>query len=445
MKPRPVVLSVLFITIVCLPSGCKKESPSEPPLYVRSIELSVEDTSCTEAWLRVKLIGVVPPQTVQLKRLTPTPQTLQTVQLNTADSLLTDTALAPHSTYTYKAYRLSDSRLIDSSTALAVTTMDTTSHNWTFQIDTLGVTSSVLYDVAMVNDTLIYAVGEMYLRDSIGQIDPTPYNFARWNGTRWDIMRIQFYTICGQQSRTPYPASSIFAFNADDVWISSQGGQLARWNGTIQTATICNPYPFATYKIWGGNPNSIWAVGHGGRVDHYISGSWQRVASGTTLSVYGIYGVSSLTNSEVICVAGRLFVNQEKRVLRISPASIVALPDSGIQGTLYSIWFREGQKYYTVGDGIYEKFSVSTNTPWRSIHLGVTQYYTYGINGQALNDIVVCGSFGEVLHFNGVTWRSYQSVTGISAGAYYDVAIRGDLCIAVGYESPRAIVVVGRR
>ena len=34
-----------------------------------------------------------------------------------------------------------------------------------------------------------------------------------------------------------------------------------------------------------------------------------------------------------------------------------------------------------------------------------------------LNDIIICGDFGELLHFNGVTWKSYQeSFSGILLG-----------------------------
>jgi len=53
--------------------------------------------------------------------------------------------------------------------------LDTTSHNFTWTLQRLGGASgSVLYDVAIINDTLTYAVGEMYLNDSTGQIDLHP-------------------------------------------------------------------------------------------------------------------------------------------------------------------------------------------------------------------------------------------------------------------------------
>jgi hypothetical protein len=66
-------------------------------------------------------------------------------------------------------------------------TADTTSHNYTWQLELLGngAGSGVFYDVAIINDTLAYAVGELYMKDSLGQDDPHAYNVARWNGRQW--------------------------------------------------------------------------------------------------------------------------------------------------------------------------------------------------------------------------------------------------------------------
>ena len=46
---------------------------------------------------------------------------------------------------------------------------DTTSHNFTWQTFTFGEhSSSTLYDVAIINDSSIWAVGEIYMNDSLG-------------------------------------------------------------------------------------------------------------------------------------------------------------------------------------------------------------------------------------------------------------------------------------
>jgi hypothetical protein len=61
-----------------------------------------------------------------------------------------------------------------------------------------------------------------------------------------------------------------------------------------------------------------------------------------------------------------------------------------------------------------------------------------------LNDVFICGDFGEMLHYNGVSWKSYISQTGID-GAYLGLAVSGNTVIAVGEEPPQAIILMGRR
>ncbi len=94
---------------------------------------------------------------------------------------------------------------------------------------------------------------------------------------------------------------------------------------------------------------------------------------------------------------------------------------------------------------MYSKNDVSSNDPWRSFDSGVTQYYQYAITGTALNDVFSVGSFGEILHFNGVTWTSYRDQTGLAAGAFRSVRAKGHVVVAAGYESARGIVARGTR
>ena len=439
---KGVGLFVVVVSTVCNLSSCKKDEPIQP--HVPTIQLSFEDASCSEAWLKVSLSDANEPRTVAIQQ---DGQRVLTGRMMVSDSIFVVEGLLPKHAYSFVAQRLRDSATIDASVPVQKTTMDTTTHSFTWDVATLGDgNSSVLYDVAIINDSLAYAVGEIYLRDSTGQIDPQAYNMAKWNGREWQLMRIQFYTICGQSNRTPYSAKSIFAFSSTDVWIGMDGSQVARWGGTNQTATICMPDPFVINKMWGGSLSSLWAVGYGGGIGHYTSGTWQHLESGTTLHLYDIFGGSTgAGTTEVISVAGQLFASLDRRILSLSSGSVVSLPDSGVRGGLHGIWFIPGRKYYVVGDGMYSKHAVTSTAPWVVLHQGVTSYFTYGIDGSGFNDIVVCGSFGEMLHFNGVSWRSFREVTGISLGAYYRVAIKENLCIAVGYESPRAIVAIGRR
>jgi hypothetical protein len=444
MNGRCALIMIFAIILFSCKEAPPEPPPPPPPGHVPVIHLSVADTGLTDLWLRVRF-----DDTVQQRswRLTRDGQPLLTLAQAPRDTVILDDSLAVKRTYTYKAYRLSGTALTDSTAPLQATTLDTSSHAFLWQIDSLGDgNSSVLYDVAIVNDTLTYAVGEMYLRDSTGQLDPQAYNMARWNGQRWQLIRIQFYTICGQSSRTPYPASSIFAFGANDVWVTSRGGQIARWDGTTQTATICNPDPFVINKIWGENPNSIWAVGYGGRIGHYTNSTWQRIESGTTLPMNDIWGTRNPISgeTEILAVASNKFQNQGKKLLRIHNGGAVStVPDSGLSWSLSAVWFVPGRMYYICGDGIYP--SRTLGPTWTRDET-FPAIYKDAVRGNAVNDIVVSGSNGLLSHFNGLTWRHYlNSGLPFFSGRYFAAAIAGRTVLAVGYINNRAIATIGRR
>ena len=92
-------------------------------------------------------------------------------------------------------------------------TIDTTSHNFTFQTWTFGEhSSSTLYDAAIIDDNNIWAVGEIYLNDSTGQPDPQPYAAAHWNGTEWKLMKVSYHDY-NQTVKYPGPLFSITSIN----------------------------------------------------------------------------------------------------------------------------------------------------------------------------------------------------------------------------------------
>jgi hypothetical protein len=439
-----------MLTILCL--ACEDRGvPPEP--YQPSIQLSALDASCTEAWLKVTLSPTSSGQSdsVILKR---NGQTLLTLGLPTLDSVLIDEGLLPNHTYTYKAYRLSagaiakaeltDSRLSDSSSQVTLTTLDTTSHDFILQIDTLGDGGgSVLYDVAIINDTLAYAVGAIYLRDSLGNWDPHAYNMARWDGTSWELMRTQFYTICGQSSRTPYPAKAIFAFSATDIWIAMDGDQVARWNGSTQTATTCLPVSFSINKLWGENSNSVYAVGSGGNIMLYSNGTWQRLESGTGQYLQDVWGIFNQQTGEriVLCAASHPLGYGEKKILSINQSNTVDTLPWPSQRVVMSVWISKPSTFYTCGGGVFRR---GIEQQWKEIAgANVISTLTEKVRGRADNDIFVVGDFGVVAHFNGVSFRLYPEAA--AALVYTSLDYKGNQMVAIGYTSSRGIVVRGVR
>ena len=184
-------LSGLFLFAV-QPSCSTTEPPDPPPPFnVPTLTLAVDDTSCTEAWLQLTTKDLTLPAELTLKQYNPEGDSVtQTFSLSSPDSLLFIDSLLPNQNY---SFQISSIQHQVSSIEQQVTTMDTTSHNFTFQSWTFGtIGSSVLYDVAIINENNIWAVGEIMIADT-SQNGYTTYNAVHWDGNDWELLRIPNY------------------------------------------------------------------------------------------------------------------------------------------------------------------------------------------------------------------------------------------------------------
>lgn len=436
----------LILCIFLLSCETEVVPPPPPPDPVPTIGLIVEDTGVTEMWLRVSMSQTAWERGFTLVR---DGVPIDTAILLTADSVFVDEGILPNQQYTYQAFRISDSEILDSTDKVQATTMDTTSHEFTWEMFEFGDhSSSVLYDVAIIDENNIWAVGEIYLNDSTGQGDPDSYNVMRWDGSSWEILRLGF-PICdangNEQGTSSITGTAIFVFSESDIWISS-GGSLLHWDGR-QYERICMSIGYQKRNIttlWGTDGDLYWG-GTNGYLAYNGGSGWQQVATGTTLDINDIYGAvdTQTSETEILAVAAQPFVSADRRILRIAGATVETVSDSGIPWSLRTTWFKTDRRYFVAGDGTYSKRSLQTVEPWTEADL--SRYYLYKMRGSDINDVVASGSFGEVLHFNGVSWRSFHSVVGLSAGWYYSVAISGNLVVAVGSDGSRAIIAQGIR
>jgi hypothetical protein len=325
-------------------------------------------------------------------------------------------------------------------------TADTTSHNYTWQTWKFGEhSSSIIYDVAVINENNIWAVGEIYLNDSTGEADPEPYAVAHWDGAEWKLSKVQYHDF-NQTNKYPGPLFSI-SFIDNEICATSYAN-LLKWNSDKweEKAFFMENIPFykQIQKIWGVN-NSIYCIGRNGAIFHYITADWQEIESSTDLDIYDIFGKEKSNGEyEILCAAAKHTINTDKKIMRIENNTVKDISTEGIRSSISGLWFIPGEKYYTVGVGIYSKENINSDKPWE-LQEGITQYYLYSIDGQPLNDIAACGSYGELLHFNGSGWKSYKNEVGLNAGAYFRVKIKNDMIIAVGYDSPKAVITIGKR
>src|SRR5690606_9294777 len=131
-----------------------------------------------------------------------------------------------------------------------------------------------------------------------------------------------------------------------------------------------------------------------------------------------------------------------KKIVRIKDQTVETLPDSGLADYLSTIWFISGRKYCIGGQGYYQ--SNTFGPVWERDNTKPPVHIT-SIRGAGLNDIVLGGSFGLLMHYNGVNWMNYAYI----AASYFDVisevAIKGNTIIAAGFKGSKAVVMIGKR
>jgi hypothetical protein len=322
---------------------------------------------------------------------------------------------------------------------------DTTSHSFSLSVIHLGDgASSALFDIANINDTLAYAVGAVYKRDSIGNWDPLPYDLAKWNGSTWELKRI---SVQFRGREISPPIYGIHANSATDIWLAA--GMAIHGNGSSWTPydvrLLTGRDSLSFTKCWG-TVNFMYFVGDRGSMAQFDGSKWTYMSSGTSLDIRDIFGSqNALTRSwEILAIASQQYTSFERRILRISGLSVDALPDVPLAQPLSTCWFVSGVRYIVAGSGIHEKGTLE-EVLWRPSPDNGTRFYIEAIRGTAANDIFAVGHFGECVHYSGRTWKSYSNQTAIASGAYFRVAANSQSVIMVGQSSPLAVILMGTR
>lgn len=437
-----------FVISVLALIGCDSNEPEENSKF----KLAVEDVSCTEAWLK---ISNAKGGMITLKR---DDKEIMQFKLTGTDTIVVDDSLLPNKSYQYEA--LSGNWILSNKTS--ATTMDTTSHNFVWQTYIFGepaAGSSYLNDVAIIDEENIWSVGKIGMLDSLGQIDYAGFNGIKWDGEKWELKRIQFYTICGQNHKTPYPAKSSTLFDVKKLLVSMYDSQITTLYNDKQIETHCLSWPFEISKGWCLGSNELFLVGSDGYILHNSNNIWQKIESGTELYLSDIYGKD---NNVFVCASdgnngGGLVLKKngnkfEKLVeSKIVSASQVFKPY--LFGTIGSLWVDEGSSLYVGGANLYRyklnkweyMKGLQGNKAYENSNAKYRGYIT-GIRGNTANDFFICGDRNTLLHYNGYSWQQigypYDPQSDI---IWQAVEAKGNTAVAVGMVGSKAIIMMMKR
>jgi len=461
-----ITFSFLLYTLNFLLVSCQT---TEPPVTQGKIILEALDASSTEAWLKLSLQELNLPQNITVTR---NDTIIETLTMDKPDTVIYDEGLLPAKTYKYKATITltesggqSNNQAIISSAEVMVTTMDTTSHDFTWETFTFGGVngSSVLRDVAIINENDIWAVGEIHTADT-DQFDSNgvwvqPYNAVHWDGNKWELKRIMFYIDQDQPSagKTSSPCEASFVFNDNKIAITSNV-QTAIFNTNGEYSLIKMGFAwvdrFTINALWGTSSTDFYIAGNNGNIAHYDGNRWEKIespagsgTSGTDLDIYDIWGNYDKKNNEyeILAVASKILQSADRDILRITNTGVEKLVETGIDWPLHGIWFKSGRKYYAVGSGIYRKNKLS-DKQWNNRWQPITPYFIYAVRGKDINDIFMCGAFGEVLHYNGKSWYSFlNKELQYFNGSMVKLSYKNNTVCIVGSDGRFGIIYLGKR
>jgi len=434
------------MSFLILVSAC-----SESPSIFKDQELSLHvDAEVTECWITLSSNPLKSDATYIVQRDT---SVIYEGRLQSADTLLHDINLQPATTYSYSAWARKGG---DSSerTNMTVTTMDTTSHDFEWEIYEFGgdgAGSSVLYDVAIINENDIWAVGEIHTKDTDRWNEDStqwipPYNAVHWDGQEWELRHI-YVDYRGNPNLAPL--KGVFALDNGEVVFSSGLPYLPSNNGWklyhLWDMGILDENDGGVDNIWGTSFSNLYFAGRNGTIVHYNGQEWTKLESGTDLDVRDIYGAyNPKTKSyEIMGVASNVNIDRQIKFFMIEDKKVTDLPMDGLMPFLDGIWFKAISKYYIVGSGIFKNNRQYKTRPWSRFSPGVvSNYHTSAIDANDINDIITVGDFGEVIHFNGISWTNYFNT---SYDKYLEVDIKKNLLTAVATDGRTGKILLGRR
>jgi hypothetical protein len=309
-------------------------------------------------------------------------------------------------------------------------TIDTTSHDFVWTIDTIGDRSTYLHDVFIIDEHNIWIVGEIYKG-----IPETSYNVAHWNGEEYKLKLLKY-----DGTKPILPIQGIWAISNNEVWLAS--GSIFYWNG--QNGEISYQRDIGTSdivtKIWYNTYSDIYGVGRNGIIVHYNGSTWEKLESGTTTDIRDIWGAvnSQSGRKTILCPVSDRSHRGEYRLLTISNSTVRDTLNWDLERRILSVWFNHNSPVYECGSGL----RVYKDNSWNEID--IPSYITLRVRGSAWNNIFVVGVFGLVMHYNGSTWHEYPELA-FENGELKGLFVTENLVVATGQTGSKGIIITGKR
>ncbi len=419
LKSKNAMSIILLLTAIFFAMSCR-ECPTESE---NNIDLIVKDIFCTSVVLKISLPYSGAVNTFALDR---NDSTVATYTCSEDDTLIIDEGLTPATKYLYSVRFLKDGKTKSESDPVAVHTMNITSHDISYwDIDTLGISGGI-YDLWIVSDDNIWAVGQIIAEDPDSSFDGSGeewFNAAHWDGEKWNLIRIL-------NTATLY---SIWYFSESDIWVSS--GFPKHWDGQQWTMYHFQDMGLgievSTEHIWASSPNNVYFVGWKGSIVHYNGSNFTKMESGTTCKLEDVWGI----DGNHIWAVGTESDNSRSVILFYNGKTWNTLHDTNNERKCWSNSVWTDNPYLLFLNGGSGRYLFDLMQEKLSKYESAGRWFGYDIYGTAYNDIFASTAGSEMLHYNGSTWYLYPEVKAQFEDYFRIRAVKAndEIVVASGY------------
>jgi hypothetical protein len=408
---------------------------TDPPVDKAELLLKLEDVSCTEAWITLTTNNLQLPAEINLTRTNPDGSSASHISiLNTQDSLLYIDSLLPNQSYIFQALLLEKQV---TSNKLSITTLDTTSQNFSFEVLEFGdgFESSYFNDVWVFEENNIWVCGYIY--------DPAfgRKNIMHWDGNSWEPLGIQFNSsgidgIWAQDSSKIYFAAGFIIKYDNGNFTEISLGNIGLQNGQ------------RVEKLWGSSESNIYGVGPWGTIVRYDGTQWSKIEFDMQWYFYEITG-----NKET-GIAYAIAINQSSDCIVVKLENAIAdifYQQSTSEIKIFSVTLTELNNFlYIPNDWQNSICRISEKT--RKVEVIYRIKGSFAIEQSSafsINDIYYVGpdisGIGVWLfHFNGISYKmiALPSIDRDNLGSLHAIK---DLAVSVGFTNNKAYLILIRR
>ncbi|MBN8705933.1 MAG: hypothetical protein J0L62_08645 [Bacteroidetes bacterium] len=438
-------LSILFTGILVTFLSCQEPEEKDN----RSLTLSVIESDLTSALLSLKTQELQLPASLQLTR---NGEPVQSFTLHQADTTLSETGLNPALTYSWQALLKNGEKTVKTSNVASGKTMDTTSHNFIWNVETIGYANSNLTCGVIINENDMWVGGTIY-PDSASYEDDVKYGLSHWDGIKWtpEIVTARWFPD-NPDIKGPVRVSGMTYTNRHKLLVTTGLVLLEKEASNFIELAVDTWDEKGFGNIWGNDENDLYIYGVNGGLSHYNGTVLTQIPTNTTLDIQDIHGDYNPKTKEyeLLALASRSLQKEGNLLLKINGQTVTPLSLTGMDD--YSkdeLWFTQGSHYWLVGGNSFYKKSLN-DSHWTINNIyPFSNWYVADINGWKQNDLIITLHDSHLLHFNGSTWKDFKDELNLAGLAVGEIYIKDDNILIIGQEFSigyaRGIVIRGKR